>query len=743
MLSRRLYYAVKPALPWGFRMTVRRWLARRVLRRPNLAWPIDEQAGQPPEGWKGWPEGRQFALVLTHDVEGPDGLAKVRALAELEMAHGFRSSFNFIPEGPYEVPSELRSWLTAHDFEVGVHDHRHDGKLFRSRRDFQQGASRINEHLRAWGAQGFRGGFMLRNLDWIHDLAIAYDASTFDTDPFEPQPENARTIFPYWIPAPGSGGTVAPGKGYLELPYTLPQDSTLFLLLREQSPAVWLQKLDWIAARGGMALLNVHPDYIRFSGEKESSRTYPVAHYEKFLRHLREQYDGRFHHALCRDLAAWWVRERPAGPVATPVIAAAAVSEPTLKLRGRRAAVLLYSDYPADPRPRRAAEAMVESGMEVDLLCLGEDASQPVREVVCGVNVHRLRLQRRREGIHTYLWLYSRFIAASFWFLTWRHLRRRYDLVHVHNMPDVLVFAALVPRLAGAKVLLDLHDPMPELITTIFGFAPGSAPVRLLKVLERLSIGFAHHVITVNQACKRIFSERDCPPAKISVVMNSPDERIFASHAPTPPVRHGGPLVFMYHGSLVERHGLDLAVGAIAAVRRRGLPAVLRVYGRRTPYLEQVLQSITDPDLRMAVEYLGPRNLTEIAQAIRECDVGIIPNRRSLFTEINTPTRIFEYLSQMRPVIAPAVPGILDYFAGDDLLFFQLGDQDDLTRAVAYAIEQPEATAETARRGYRVYQRHRWSQERARLLGLAAAVLGPTRPAGLERGVTAANRPGP
>ena len=146
---------------------------------------------RPPENWPGWPEGKKFAFVLTHDVESKAGLDRCRSLMQLERDLGFRSSFNFIPEGSYRVPAELREELTASGFEVGIHDLKHDGHLFTSRRKFKRRAARINGYAREWGASGFRSGFMLRNLDWLHDLDVQYDASTFDTDPFEPQPDGA------------------------------------------------------------------------------------------------------------------------------------------------------------------------------------------------------------------------------------------------------------------------------------------------------------------------------------------------------------------------------------------------------------------------------------------------------------------------------------------------------------------------------------------------------------------------
>ena len=262
-----------------------------------------------PADWPGWPDGKQFALVLTHDVEGKAGLRKCRELMRLEKELGFCSSFNFIPEGDYKVPPELRAELQSNGFEVGIHDLKHDGRLFLSRRAFSRKAARINRYLRDWNVAGFRSGFMLHKLDWLHELDIQYDASTFDTDPFEPQPEGRHTIFPFWVPAPAarrSGANLAeanerPGlaagvhrAGYVELPYTLPQDFTLFLLLREQTANIWLQKVDWIARHGGMALVNVHPDYLCFDGATPTAMEYPSTHYKALLEYVSRHYQGLF-----------------------------------------------------------------------------------------------------------------------------------------------------------------------------------------------------------------------------------------------------------------------------------------------------------------------------------------------------------------------------------------------------------------------------------------------------------------
>jgi glycosyltransferase involved in cell wall biosynthesis len=294
-------------------------------------------------------------------------------------------------------------------------------------------------------------------------------------------------------------------------------------------------------------------------------------------------------------------------------------------------------------------------------------------------------------------------------------------------MPDVLVASALVPKLLGAKVILDQHDPMPELMMTIFGLDQNSFGVRLLTRLEKWSISRADLVITVNGACKAIFGSRSCSPEKIGVVMNTPDESIFplvtarpsASSKDAPRNR----FVMMYHGSLVERNGLDLAVEALAKLRVVFPNVELRIFGRETPFLHEVMAAAHTGGLADQVHYLGPRSLEALVGEIEACDVGVIPNQRNAFAEINTPTRIFEYLALGKPVIAPRAAGITTYFDKGSMVFFELGSSEDLARQLEYVISHPAEITEVVRRGQEVCREHSWQTERQRLVGLVAGLL--------------------
>src|SRR5438552_4379798 len=395
-------------------------------------------------------------------------------------------------------------------------------------------------------------------------------------------------------------------------------------------------------------------------------------------------------------------------------------------LQGKRVVMVTFSSYPADPRPRRAADALLKEGMSVDLLCLG-DEKEPTRETFGGINILRVPITHRRGGKFSYAYQYSAFILISAVILALRSLKRRYDLIYVHNMPDILVLSSLVPKALGAKVILDQHDPMPELMMTIFKLEKKNRSVRLLSQLEKWSIARADLVLTVNIACKRIFASRSCSPEKIGVVMNSPDGEIFPFRpARLHPCRNQAPtkpFVIMYHGSLVERNGLDLMVDALARVRKDVAAAELRIYGRKTPFLERVMDQARNKDLANRVHYLGPRRQEDLVGEIENCDVGVIPNHRNAFTDINTPTRIFEYLALGKPVIAPATPGILDYFTEDSLLLVEPGNSSDLARQIEYVARNYQDAIRVAERGQQIYLQHTWKQERRTLVELVSGLL--------------------
>jgi glycosyltransferase involved in cell wall biosynthesis len=397
---------------------------------------------------------------------------------------------------------------------------------------------------------------------------------------------------------------------------------------------------------------------------------------------------------------------------------------------GKTAAVVLYSSFPGDPRPQRETEALVAAGMEVDVVCLRDPSEELKMELPCGIRLTRLPIPHCRAGKLLYFLNYAVFLCWAFFIISSRCLKRRYSLVHVHNMPDILVFSALLPRWLGAKVILDLHDPMPELYQTIYKLRENQPVVRLLKWIEKRSIGFADLVLTPNLAFQVLFSSRSGAQGKekIQIVMNSPEESLF-NHRPVAATpgqapRRNGEFRLIYHGLLADRHGLELLLNAVKGLGKLIDGLVLDVYGSGPEaYLKKVEQLIVDLGLEKMVVYHGKKPLNEIPGAIRLADLGIIPNRRSPFTELNFPTRIFEYLSMDKPVIAPNTRGIRDYFGSEDLIFFEPDDVADLERQILWVYQHPAEVAELVARGRRIYQSFSWQAEKARFTEMVGNLL--------------------
>jgi hypothetical protein len=296
---KRLYYKLKPFLP---RPIIR--IMRQLYQAPSkmnspLGWPVEEryasflwEVGRQILTITGrtyltftpfWPAGNRFAFVLTHDIETGHGQDFVRQVAVLEESLGFRSSFNFVPER-YPIDQTLVDELKKRGFEVGIHGLKHDGKLFNSRDEFERRSKLINRYLKTFGAVGFRAPLTHRNPEWMQVLDIEYDLSFFDTDPYEPIPGGTMSLWPFML-----------GR-FIELPYTLVQDYTLFSVLGEKTPQIWLEKVNVIEKFQGMVLVNTHPDYLI---EPKNLKIYT-----EFLTEMKRRQGGW--NALAREAAQWW-----------------------------------------------------------------------------------------------------------------------------------------------------------------------------------------------------------------------------------------------------------------------------------------------------------------------------------------------------------------------------------------------------------------------------------------------------
>jgi glycosyltransferase involved in cell wall biosynthesis len=684
-------------MPWRLRVALRRWRANRQRRIFADAWPIDSRAAATPPGWPGWPDGKRFAFVLTHDVEGSKGVSRVEQLMNLESKHGFRSSFNFVPEGEYRLSETLRETMNEAGFEVGVHGLEHDGKLYSSKARFAAKAARIKDYLHRWNSSGFRSPLMQHKLEWLHALDAEYDASTFDTDPFEPEPDGTSTIFPFWVPGPND-------SGYVELPYTLVQDFTLFGVLQEQNIDIWKRKLDWIVEHGGMALLNTHPDYMCFQGQRNRDE-YSVARYEELLRYVHEKYEGMYWPGLPRDVARFYRSSVPAA------------SRNTRK----KVCMVAYTGYESDNRVRRYAETLASRGDQVDVIAISVAQSRRTEEEINGVRVYRIQHREHDEQSKwTYAWRLLRFLAGSSGALKKLHKRNRYDVIHIHNMPDFLVFAAWYPKLMGAKLILDIHDLVPELFANKFRTKLESAYVRLLKAIEKASASFVDHVIVSNHLWYETIINRSVLAEKCSVFINHVDPEMFRRHART---RTDEKFVVLFPGSLQWHQGLDIAINAFARVKTKVPNAEFHIYSGAGGNLEADLRRLVRRlNLDDSVKFCGGITLDKVAQVIANADLGVVPKRADSFGNEAYSTKIMEFMSQGVPVVLSRTKIDAFYFEEGVVHFFQSGDSEALATAMLDVIGDKDLRRSLIARGYEYVELHGWNRKKKEYLDLIGSL---------------------
>jgi hypothetical protein len=299
-LAMLAYYRLRPLLPRPTQIALRRLFARIQMRSPFPRWPVEtslhdlyaflfglleEVAGGPVPWLAPWPKGYEWALVLTHDVETDLGYRHVHLLRDVEADAGFRSSWNFVPRR-YEVAQEVVDDLWRRGFEVGVHGLYHDGRDLESRALVEERGPAMREYGQRWRAVGFRSPATHRDWELMPLLGFDYDSSYPDTDPFEPQGGGCCSWLPFF-----NGELV-------ELPITLPQDHTLFTILRHGDGRAWAEKADYLRDRGGMALLITHPDYMIEPRWVET--------YRSFLDRYRD--DSTLWRALPAEVCSWWRR---------------------------------------------------------------------------------------------------------------------------------------------------------------------------------------------------------------------------------------------------------------------------------------------------------------------------------------------------------------------------------------------------------------------------------------------------
>jgi glycosyltransferase involved in cell wall biosynthesis len=378
----------------------------------------------------------------------------------------------------------------------------------------------------------------------------------------------------------------------------------------------------------------------------------------------------------------------------------------------KRHCMVVHARYPlGETRVEREARALVDHGYEVDVICLrGLDESRS--ETVNQVNVHRLPVMRHKQsGLLVQLFEYLTFFVLTIFKLTSLHRRRHYNVVQVHNLPDWLIFVGFFPKLTGARLILDLHDLMPEFYAARFKGTLTDWPVRLLIWQEKISCQYADHVITVTESWKETLIKRGIPAAKLGVVMNVPDDRIF-SLANIENHREIGNnhLKLLYHGNVTYRYGVDLVIRAVDLIKGEIPNVHLHIHG-----WGDARQSLIDLTEELGLqEYVsfGTKGVltTELPALIRQADICFVPYRRDVFTDGILPTKMMEYAALEMPVIAARTSAIQAYFNDSMAEFFEPGNLADLTQCIRTLYQRPDRLMEITQGCRKFNGRYNWTR---------------------------------
>jgi len=369
--------------------------------------------------------------------------------------------------------------------------------------------------------------------------------------------------------------------------------------------------------------------------------------------------------------------------------------------------------FPMDARISREVRALVQQGHEVDVVCT-RWAREPHIEHDGQVSVYRLPIARRRGGALRYVFEFVTFQLAATLLVGVLHLRRRYDVVEAASLPDWLVFAAILPRLLGARVVLDLHECMPEYGAAKYGVPLTHPIVRVLAALEQASIRFADFVITCTEQMREKFVERGASPDKIAVVLNSFDEEKFDPMRYAAPKHKSDDFVLISHGTIEENYGLDIVVRAVSLLRERIPGLRLEIYGEGThrPTVEALVKDLHLEDRVWFSPGFLP--LAELLPRIAAADAGVVAVRRSAYRDVTLCTKMYDLVSMRRPVIISRTPAVEAYFGDGCFQMFESGNEHDLARAIHHVYIDPELRERLVQRASEVNERYRWVHERQR-----------------------------
>jgi glycosyltransferase involved in cell wall biosynthesis len=387
--------------------------------------------------------------------------------------------------------------------------------------------------------------------------------------------------------------------------------------------------------------------------------------------------------------------------------------------------IVVQNPYDFDVRVRRKAEALTAAGYSVDVLALRMPEGEKTY-VLDGVTVHTLSLGKLRGSLARYTFEYATFFLWVLLRLAFMTRRRRYAIVDINTLPDFLVFAGISARWQGAKLVLDMHEITPEFYMSKYGIAPESWIVRFLKFQERISFDFADHVITINEPVQELFEQRGLSASKSTVVMNAADEAHFAGKGDPVSQERSSPakFVMMYHGTLTQIYGLDIAVEAFGIAQHDMPGAELWILGSG-PESVRLAEQVERLGLSSKVRLVGRVPSKEIPNWLKQCTVGVLPIRQDVFLDLAFPNKLPEFVISRIPVIVSRLKAIHYYFSEDSVAYCEPNSPTDLAVQMVRVYRDPDLRNRLIGRATQEYASIRWEIMKARYLNVVEEIVNP------------------
>lgn len=373
-----------------------------------------------------------------------------------------------------------------------------------------------------------------------------------------------------------------------------------------------------------------------------------------------------------------------------------------------RACLVRYGYFPGDPRVRKSALALLELGFDVSVICLQDRAGEV--SMWRGITIHRAPFRRSQGTLMAHLCGYVRFLLFATFCITREHLKKRFQLVQVHTLPDFLVFCAIAPKLSGAKVILDLHELSPEFFRAKYGSSL-SIPWMILTALERMAIRFANHVMLVAPLQSSILASRSSiDPKRATILPNVPEPSCFRKNIKKNRLLDEREvLTIISHGSVELRYGYHLLVDAVETCLQSNCKVKVLVVGDGS-HLETIRRMVIERNLDSYFVFTGWIPLEEVTMLLMEADIGVVPLMVDGYAELMSPNKLFEYVEMGIPVVCSDVPGIRQYFDERCVQYFVPGDPKDLASSLMKVAWSQELRSEMVRSATLVYQAIEWSR---------------------------------